>query len=69
MLVVILNIAFSLLVLLVLVSMVVLATNKNLSEPGRKNLKRLVVKGMLWILICAVLWFLFYFLPMATAKT
>ena len=66
MLLTIVSTAFFLLVLFVLGSMIVLATNRNLSERGRRNLKRYTVKGMLWILICAVLWFLFHVLPMAT---
>ena len=68
MLVVITSIAFVLLVLFVLGSMILLATRRNLSEQGRKSLKRNVVKGMLWILTGAVLWFLFYVLPMMTME-
>lgn len=68
MMVVITSIAFVLLVLFVLGSMIPLATRRNLSEQGRKSLKRNVVKGMLWILTGAVLWFLFYALPMMTME-
>ena len=68
MLVVLASIAFLLLVLFVLVSTILLATRRNLSEQGRRILKRNIVKGMLWILICAVLWLLFYVLPMVTME-
>ncbi|MCP4834100.1 MAG: hypothetical protein GY895_04985 [Phycisphaera sp.] len=68
MLVVITSIAFVLLVLFVLGSMILLATRRNPSQQGRKSLKRNIVKGMLWILICVVLCFLFYVLPMLTLE-
>lgn len=68
MLIVLTSIAFLLLVLFVLGSMILLATRRNLSEQGRKTLKRNAVKGMQWIFICVVLWFLFYVLPMVTVE-
>ena len=68
MLVVLVSIAFLLLVLYVLGSMILLATRRNLGEQDRKTLKRNIVKGMLWILISVGLWFLFYVLPMVTVE-